>query len=84
MVYSIRMELLNILVILSQGGCMKTIGEVINEYKAALESGNEGAVLMNRAIQINSMNCSDEDKARCFKQEVDLIICGYMGKKDNQ
>lgn len=62
---------------------MKTRGEVIDEYEAAFKNGTEGEVLLKSMNILNSLNCSDHEKALCLKEEIDHLICGYMRNNIN-
>ncbi|WP_303192668.1 hypothetical protein [Hungatella hathewayi] len=62
---------------------MKTRGDVIDEYEAAFKNETQGKVLLKRMNFLNSLNCSDHEKALCLKQEIDHIICGFMKSNAN-
>ena len=57
---------------------MKTRRDAINAYKMAFKDGTEGIQLLKTMSLLNSLDCSDEDKAKCLREEIDHIICGYL------
>lgn len=63
---------------------MQTRGDIIDKYRVAFQNGTEGKCLLETIRILNDLHCSNEDKERCLREEIDHIICGYMeNKTDN-
>lgn len=54
--------------------------ENISEYRKAFQNGSEGERLLEVMKHLEELNCSDEDKALCLKEEIDDILCAYNWK----
>lgn len=52
---------------------MATIREVIDQYKNALDTGEQGKLLFERTKKMLEIGLSDSDMITCFKEEFAYI-----------
>lgn len=64
---------------------MATIREVIEQYVAAYDAGEQGKLLYERARKILAIGASEELTINCFKEEIGYITCAqYEHRKKQQ